>query len=114
MASPRTVTPESVDRRLRRAGHRRHDRRLVTGYSPGYVVGWASGVWPSETTVVTWNDDRLAADTPAARDAERQALRPLADTLTTIGYAVIWDELSVDAGGVQFRFPCLLVQALED
>lgn len=106
-------TPQSVDRRLRKAGHARYDGRTrMTRISVGYTTGWLSGgEWAYEgPVVVCWS----AA--PGEDDSVYAALTPLADTLAEAGYRVERAECvlpPIDGDG-EYRWPCVVVTAREN
>jgi hypothetical protein len=105
-------TPPTIDRRLRKAGHARYDRRTrMTKISVGYTTGWlGGGEWAFDgPVVVEWS----SAPGDGGSDRAYAALSPLADTLTAAGYRVERAERVLPPldGEGEYRWACLIVTA---
>ena len=100
------LTPQGIDRLLRKAGHPRHDHRTgMYAVSIGYTVNDGG----SGLVTVCW-DNGPDGDPEPIWDA----LWALAATLTEAGYTGERGEYVTAAGGEAFRWPCLIVTTGED
>lgn len=100
----RTLTPEAVDRVLRRAGHPRHDQRAGLRPSIGYVTAWGNG----DEVIVTWDGGHVE---DRARD--QAALAGLMPALTAAGYRASEGMQGLDVEGEKVRWPVLILARRE-
>jgi len=94
------VSPRTIDRILRNAGHPRHDGRTrLTKYSPGYTIDEDGG-----SVIVRWDGGHDDSPGPA-----REALALLVPALAAAGYRAARGDVVAELDGHEWSWPCLIV-----